>query len=88
MNPKERNTVWIQGYACAIASIVKYHGHDTQTEEALAAGGISTREAAILNGVDPYDVEILWPKKNRASDMMRPPKKKRSGEATRRRAEQ
>lgn len=49
-----------QGYACAISCIVKGHGEDTGTREALEANGIETFAKAKAAGVDEYDLNVLF----------------------------
>lgn len=48
-----------QGYACAVACIIKGHGEDTSTREALEAGGLTSMGKLLEAKVDPYDIEIL-----------------------------
>lgn len=48
-----------QGYACAVACIIRGQGESTGTREALEVAGLTSLEILIEQGVDPYDVKIL-----------------------------
>ena len=60
----KKNNEFVKGYACAISTIVAGHGEDTATREALGAYGIETREKARKAGVDPYDLDVIFPRKS------------------------
>lgn len=53
--------VFVQGYACAIASMTKGHGSCTGTREALRECGIDSVSMLRNHGVCDYDIEILKP---------------------------
>lgn len=57
---------FIQGYACAVATLQRMDGSEiytTQVKELSGAGGL-TLENCQKAGVDAYDMEILFPKLN------------------------
>ncbi len=59
MSPIEK--AFQQGYACAIVCIIKSHGADTATSEALECGGLTTVDKLKEAGIDPYDINALLP---------------------------
>lgn len=58
---KRKTDRWLCGYACAIAVIVRTRGESSETEEALAAAGLTSVSAAQDAGVDESDLEVLRP---------------------------
>lgn len=52
---------WIQGYACAIATLVSSHGENTGERDALSAAGLTSIKALKAAKVDEYDIKILKP---------------------------
>lgn len=50
-----------QGYACAVACIIKSHGGNTDTREALEANGLTSLAKLKAVGVSQYDIDILMP---------------------------
>lgn len=57
----ERNDRFIQGFACAVASLIKINGEvDTRTRELFRSGiGQLTIGALKKRGVDEYDLETF-----------------------------
>jgi hypothetical protein len=49
---------WIQGYACAVATMIVGHGISTPVEEVFKAG-LGSIKTCIAAGVDEYDLNIL-----------------------------
>jgi len=58
LHGKRETDVFIQGYACCIATLIRSHGIDTPIEDAFKAG-IGRLKVCIDAGVDEYDLEIL-----------------------------
>ena len=52
---------WIQGYACAVATIVQITGGNTNEREALEAAGLDSVKILRKNKVDPFDIKNLSP---------------------------
>jgi hypothetical protein len=52
---------FLQGYACAVACIVKGHGDSTETREALISAGLTSRKKLQAAGIEEYDYKILLP---------------------------
>lgn len=57
-NAKVSADWFIQGYACAVANLIRMHGCDTPAEE-LFRDGIGSLQACRGANVDPFDMEIL-----------------------------
>lgn len=68
MSYSKLNMAFVQGAACAIASIIKGHGEDTSTREAMRDFGLHDAEAARKYGVDEYDIAILFAPKKHGSN--------------------
>lgn len=65
MTAHERNKVWLQGYACAVATLQRLDGGSlltVQVQELMAFGGLKKVDCQHAD-VDPYDMEVLFPKK-------------------------
>lgn len=56
---KKKRSEFMQGFACAVSSLVKGHGPSTESSELV--GQIGTYAEAKAYGVDEYDLEILKP---------------------------
>lgn len=52
---------WVQGYACAVAVILRGHGSSTETDDALKAGCLATVADLMKARVDPADLDVLEP---------------------------
>lgn len=61
MNSIQKGYIFDQGYACAIACIVKSHGGGTEAKEALKANGMTSVEKLKKSRIDSYDIEVLTP---------------------------
>lgn len=61
MSKDQWHDYWIQGYACAVATMQRMDGDllTTQVKELLEAGGL-TKETCLSACVDPYDMEVLF----------------------------
>lgn len=58
------DSAWVQGYACAVATLQKLDGSKlltTDVSELVRAGGLNETMCKLHN-VDPSDVEVLFPK--------------------------
>lgn len=61
---KLRDKAWFQGYACALGTLQRMDGSESLTTEVRQlrdAGGL-THQVADDAEVDPYDIEVLFPK--------------------------
>ncbi len=58
--PLEQRT-FIQGYACALSTLVKSHDIGVPIEDALLACGLTSVEILKRNNVCSYDIKILRP---------------------------
>ncbi len=57
---ENKESKFIQGYVCAIATITSIIGEHTNVREAFKAGiGNKTANDLISFGVDEYDIEVL-----------------------------
>ena len=56
---KGRDKGFIQGYCCAVASIMRTHGDDVIACDVLAEG-VSLEDVKLAD-VDEYDMEVLDP---------------------------
>lgn len=53
--PNKESLAFEQGYFCALATIVKSHGYNTETREAIQC----ISEPISGHNIDPYDFKIL-----------------------------
>jgi hypothetical protein len=59
---RDDSSRWIQGYACAVASLVRMAGgHNTHEREALECAGLTSIEELRNHKIDPFDIEALRP---------------------------
>lgn len=58
---RKKKSEFTQGYACALACIVRGHGANTEIEDALIANNMTSVQDLIDAGVDPHDIEALTP---------------------------
>jgi hypothetical protein len=56
---KETSSEWVQGYACAVAVMLKMEGTDTTPIRELFSAGIGSMEIARASGVNQYDLDVL-----------------------------
>lgn len=60
----KKSDAFMQGYACAVATLQRLDGGKlltSEVKELMVSGGLSSREAAAEDGVDEYDLSVLFP---------------------------
>ena len=61
---------WVQGYACAVATLQRMDGSSmltTKVKELMSIGSLTHRDCKAA-GVDEYDIEALFPPKPKGEE--------------------
>jgi len=56
-----RQDAFVQGFACAVATMARSHGHNTEHKEALISCGLTNVDILMRHHVDDFDIEALLP---------------------------
>lgn len=59
LKPSEKS--FIQGYCCAVATLIRSHGGGIDAEDVISCIGVKTDKDLIKYGVDALDIEVLSP---------------------------